>query len=164
MNHSTCMVQIAKFFMQFTQHESCGKCVVCREGTKQMLSLLNDITQGNATMGTLDLLKELAEVVQKGSLCGLGKTAPSPVLSTLKYFEDEYIAHIQDKKCPAGKCSELLQYYINEECIGCGMCKRVCPVSAIKGEKKQIHKIDKDKCIKCGVCLETCKFSAIEKR
>ncbi len=164
MNHDTCMVQIAKFFMQFTQHESCGKCVVCREGTKQMLSLLEDITEGKATMETLDLLKELAVVVQKGSLCGLGKTAPSPVLSTLKYFENEYIAHIKNKTCPAGKCSDLLQFFIQENCIGCGLCKRVCPVDAISGEKKKVHEIDIEKCIKCGVCLDTCKFNAIIKR
>lgn len=164
MNHDTCMVGIARFFMQFTQHESCGKCVVCREGTKQMLALLTDITEGRATMETLELLKELALVVQKGSLCGLGKTAPNPVLSTLRYFEDEYIAHIKDKTCPAGKCSKLLKYVILDNCIGCGLCKSVCPVDAISGDRREIHKIDQDLCIKCDACVEACRINAIAKR
>ena len=164
MNHDTCMVAIAKFFMQFTQHESCGKCVVCREGTKQMLPLLTDITEGKATMETLKLLKELALVVKKGSLCGLGKTAPSPVLSTLKYFEDEYLAHILDKKCPAGKCADLLQFFIEDNCIGCSLCKKACPVDAISGDRKEVHIIDQETCIKCGACVDACRFNAIVKK
>ena len=165
MNKDTCMVKIAHYFMQFTQKESCGKCVVCREGTKQMLALLEDIVEGRATMETLSLLEELAGVVQNGSLCALGKTAPNPVISTLKYFRDEYISHIVDKKCPTGECSALASYKIDpDKCIGCTLCSRKCPVGAISGEKKQPHTIDTDKCIKCDACIQTCKFGAISKK
>ncbi len=162
MNKSTCMVNIAKYFMQFTQKESCGKCVLCREGTKQMLYLLEDITEGRATMETLDLLKELAIVVQKGSLCGLGKTAPNPVLSTLKYFYDEYLAHVVDKRCPTGECKKLARPEIHpDKCKGCTACVKKCPVGAIKGEVKKPHVLNADICIRCGVCAATCKFDAI---
>jgi NADH-quinone oxidoreductase subunit F len=164
MNKSTCMVQIARFFMQFTQNESCGKCVVCREGTKQMLALLDDIIEGRATPETLTLLKELAHVVQVGSLCGLGKTAPNPVLSTMKHFWDEYQAHVIDKRCPAGVCEALLSYrIIPEKCKSCSLCARKCPVGAITGAKGVPYKIDPEKCIKCGACLSSCRFSAIVK-
>ncbi|MEI8012439.1 MAG: NADH-ubiquinone oxidoreductase-F iron-sulfur binding region domain-containing protein [Candidatus Omnitrophota bacterium] len=162
MNKTTCMVNIAKYFMQFTQKESCGKCVLCREGTKQMLYLLEDITEGRATMETLDLLKELALVVQKGSLCGLGKTAPNPVLSTLKYFYDEYLAHVVDKRCPTGECKKLAKPEIHaDKCKGCTACVKKCPVSAIKGEVRKPHVLNADICIRCGVCAATCKFDAI---
>ncbi len=162
MNHNTCMVEIARYFMEFTQNESCGKCVVCREGTKQMLDILTDITQGRATMEQLALLEELAGVVQKVSLCGLGKSAPNPVLSTLKYFRDEYVEHIVNKRCPTGQCKALRSYSIDEaKCIGCGACVRKCPTNAITGEKKQPHTIDAAKCIKCGACKDACKFGAV---
>lgn len=163
MNKETCMIQIAKFFMQFTQNESCGKCVLCREGTKQMLSILEDIIEGNADEGTLDLLENLAIAVKKGSLCGLGKTAPNPVLSTLTQFRDEYEAHVADKKCPTKKCKALTPpVIIEEKCKGCGLCIRKCPVDAITGEKKKPHTIDEKKCINCGACFEACRLEAIE--
>lgn len=164
MNNQTCMVNIAKYFMEFTQNESCGKCVICREGTKQMLNLLTDITEGNATKETLDLLEELAATVKIGSLCGLGKTAPNPILSTLKYFREEYEAHIFEKRCPTGVCADLASYRIIEDkCKGCSLCARQCPVGAISGEVRSPYVIDDKKCIKCGVCMDSCKFNAITK-
>lgn len=163
MNEDTCIVEVARFFMNFTQHESCGKCTPCREGTKNMLAILNKIVEGRGTMEDLDTLEELAEVVKESSLCGLGKSAPNPVLSTLKYFRDEYIAHIRDKKCPAGVCTALTTYTINQEkCKGCSKCARNCPVGAIDGVIKSPYKIDQSKCIKCGACMKGCAFGAIE--
>ncbi|MDR1195736.1 MAG: 4Fe-4S dicluster domain-containing protein [Endomicrobium sp.] len=161
MNKSTCMVNVAKFFMQFTQNESCGKCVLCREGTRQMLLMLEDITEGRADENTIPLLERLAKAVQTGSLCALGKTAPNPVLSTLKYFRDEYDAHVKEKRCPTGECTNLVNYSINDKCIGCTACAVKCPVKAIKGERKQKHTIDTASCIKCGVCINVCKFQAV---
>jgi len=162
MNKQSCMVQVARFFMEFTQNESCGKCVPCREGTKQMLALLDDIIEGNATEETLDLLIETGTVVQKASLCGLGKTAPSPALSTISKFYDEYMEHIIDKSCPVNKCKALAKIEIDaEKCIGCTACARKCPVNAISGERKQPHVIDNEICTKCGVCKSVCKFNAV---
>ncbi len=162
MNRHTCMVQIARFFMQFTQNESCGKCVLCREGTKQMLALLDDIIEGRADQNTLDLLEQLAKAVRKGSLCGLGKTAPNPVLSTLRYFRPEVEAHVFQKRCPTGRCKALRTPEIRADlCKGCTICSRKCPVGAISGERKMPHHIDPAKCIKCGACAQACKFHAI---
>ncbi len=162
MNKQTCMVKMAKFFMQFTQNESCGKCVPCREGTKQMLAMLEDITKGEATDETLKTLEELAKAVAKASLCGLGKTAPNPVLSTLRYFKDEYIAHVRDKRCPSGQCKDLaMPEILADKCKGCTACVRKCPVGAISGEVKKPHVIDASKCIKCGACAAACKFGAV---
>jgi len=163
MNKNTCMVSVARFFMRFTQEESCGKCVLCREGTKQMLSLLDDIIEGRATEETLTILEDLAIAVQKGSLCGLGKTAPNPVLSTLRYFRDEYEAHVKHKYCPTGKCKKLTKFWIDENlCRGCTLCATKCAIGAIIGEKGQPHKIDQMLCRKCGACIEVCKFQAIK--
>ena len=163
MAEDTCIVEVARFFMNFTQHESCGKCVPCREGTKNMLKILERIVKGNGTMEDLDTLEELAHAVNDGSLCGLGKTAPNPVLSTLKYFRDEYISHIKDKKCPAGVCTALKTYTINPDlCRGCSKCARNCPAEAIHGELKSPYKIDQSKCIRCGACVSGCPFKAIE--
>jgi NADH-quinone oxidoreductase subunit F len=162
MNNETCMVSIARFFMQFTQNESCGKCVLCREGTRQMLALLDDIIEGRGTARTLEILQETAHAVRVGSLCGLGKTAPNPVLSTLRHFREEYEAHVFDKRCPAGVCKALVNPTIDaSKCTGCGLCLRKCPVNAITGERKQPHVISAETCIKCGACIKACRFAAI---
>jgi len=159
----TCMVDVARFFMEFIQDESCGKCVPCRIGTKRMLEILDDICEGRGTLEDLKILKELAESIKDTALCGLGQTAPNPVLTTLKYFKDEYLAHIEDKRCPGKVCKALIQYRIlPETCTGCGACLKACPTQAISGEKKQVHVIDQAKCIKCGMCYSTCRFDAIE--
>ncbi len=164
MDETDCMVNIARYFLEFTQTESCGKCVPCRIGTKRLLEILTRITDGRGRPGDIDLLLILSEDIKAGSLCGLGQTAPNPVLSTIKYFRDEYEAHIHDKRCPAGVCKNLLTYTILEEfCKGCTMCARVCPAGAIVGEKKKPHRIVQEICIKCGACFETCKFKAIRK-
>ena len=163
MNEGTCIVEVARFFMNFTQNESCGKCVPCREGTKNMLKILERIVKGEGKMEDIETLQELANAVKDGSLCGLGKTAPNPVLSTLKYFLDEYVAHIKDKKCPAGVCTAMKTITIDETmCKGCTKCARTCPVGAISGTVKNPHKIDQSKCIKCGSCLNACPFKAIK--
>ncbi len=163
MNRHTCMVGVARFFMQFAQSESCGKCVLCREGTKQMLALLDDIMEGRATEETLVILEDLALTVQKGSLCGLGKTAPNPVLSTLSQFRDEYLAHVRDRYCPTGKCKGLVRLRIDPDiCTGCTLCAKKCPVGAVSGEKLKPHHIDQAICTKCRVCLKSCKVHAIK--
>ena len=164
MDEDNCMVDIAKFFLQFTVDESCGKCTPCRIGTKRLYEMLEKITSGNATMEDLDKMEKLCYYIKNNSLCGLGQTAPNPVLSTLRYFKDEYIAHVKDKKCPAGVCQDLLTYKIIDlKCKGCTACARGCPVGAISGTVKQPHSIDTTKCIKCGACMAKCKFGAIIK-
>lgn len=164
MDEETCMVDIARFFLDFTVEESCGKCTPCREGTKRMLELLEKITSGNGEMEDLDRLESLAETIKSASLCGLGQTAPNPVLSTMKRFRDEYIAHVVDKKCPAGVCQDLLEYHITDACIGCTKCARNCPVNCIEGKVKEKHIIDTEACIKCGNCMEVCPVGAVIKR
>ncbi len=163
MDEDTCMVDVAKFFVNFTQSESCGKCTPCREGTKRMLEILTRITDGEGQAGDIALLQQLAKNIKATALCGLGQTAPNPVLSTLRYFMAEYEAHITEKRCPAGVCSRLSGYSITENCKGCGLCKQVCPVAAIRGEVKAKHFIDQGKCIKCGACMGKCPFKAISK-
>jgi NADH:ubiquinone oxidoreductase subunit F (NADH-binding)/(2Fe-2S) ferredoxin/NAD-dependent dihydropyrimidine dehydrogenase PreA subunit len=163
MDEDNCMVDIARFFLEFTVEESCGKCTPCREGTKRMLEILEKIAEGKAVLEDLDTLEKLAVNIKNTSLCGLGQTAPNPVLSTMKYFKDEYLAHVVDKKCPAGVCQSLLSYKITEDCKGCTKCARQCPVNCIDGNVKEIHIIDQDKCIKCGACMDACPFDAIIK-
>jgi NADH:ubiquinone oxidoreductase subunit F (NADH-binding)/ferredoxin len=165
MDEDTCMVDISKFYLNFTVDESCGKCTPCRIGTKRLLEMLEKITKGQGSLELLDEMEDLCNYIKANSLCGLGQTAPNPVLSTLRYFKDEYIAHVVDRKCPAGVCKDLLEYNIDKEkCIGCGMCARNCPANAIfvtdyiaPGAKKPAYEIDHDKCIKCGACIGNCK-------
>ncbi len=165
MDETTCMVDIAKFFLEFTVDESCGKCTPCRVGTKRLLEILNKITSGNGTLEDLDKMEELCYYIKENSLCGLGQTAPNPVLSTLKYYRDEYVAHVTEHRCPAGACKALTNYTIEaDKCKGCTLCARNCPVGAISGAVKETHVIDTTKCIKCGVCMEKCKFGAVVKK
>jgi len=164
MDEDTCMVDLAKYFTNFLEEESCGKCVPCREGLRRMGEILKDITQGKGSMEDLLLIEDLAGMLKDASLCGLGITAANPVMSTLKYFRDEYVAHITDHKCPAGVCRELITYGIDpDNCTGCGLCKKNCPPEAISGERKQTHVLDTEKCIKCGICYDVCKFDAVRK-
>ena len=165
MDEDNCMVDIARFFLEFTVDESCGKCTPCRIGTRRLLEMLNKIIEGNGTLEDLDKMEELCHYIMNNALCGLGQTAPNPVLSTLKYFREEYVAHVVEKRCPAGVCKKLLQYVIDpNKCTGCTLCARKCPVSCIAGKVKEPHVIDQSKCIKCGACMDNCKFSAISKK
>jgi NADH-quinone oxidoreductase subunit F len=163
MDERNCMVDVAKYFLAFLEEESCGKCVPCRDGIQQMRLVLERITEGKGEEKDIETLEWMGKAIQDGSLCALGGSAPNPVLTTLKYFRDEYEAHIRDKKCPAGVCKTLIKYNVNaEKCTGCHACARVCPTEAAFGEKKKTHSISQEKCVKCGACYEACKFDAIQ--
>ena len=165
MDEDDCMVDVARFYQDFCVDESCGKCAPCRIGTRTLLNLLDQIAEGRGEAADLDKIREVGTAMQKASLCGLGQTAPNPVLSTMRYFEDEWRAHIEEKRCPAGKCSKLVRYEIVEaKCIGCTLCARKCPVNTIKGERQKPHRIIQENCIKCGECLKACKFGAVSRR
>jgi NADH:ubiquinone oxidoreductase subunit F (NADH-binding)/NAD-dependent dihydropyrimidine dehydrogenase PreA subunit len=164
MDEHTCMVDVAKYFMKFLKEESCGKCFICRKGTQRMYEILDDISNGEGKLEHLILLEELGSVVKDTSLCGLGQTSPNPVLSTLRYFRNEYIEHIQNRRCPAGVCKAFITYSINQNCTGCQLCLKNCPAEAIDGKKKEPHIINVEKCIKCGACKSVCKFDAVEIR
>jgi NADH:ubiquinone oxidoreductase subunit F (NADH-binding) len=164
MDEDNCMVDVARFYLDFTVDESCGKCTPCREGTKLMLDILNRICEGKGTLEDIDELERLGHMIQKTSLCGLGQTAPNPVLSTLKHFREEYIAHVVDKTCPAGVCRNLTNFVIDDSCIGCTKCAKNCPVNAISGWPRQIHTIDPELCIQCGACKKACPVGAISSK
>jgi len=165
MDEDDCMVDIAKFYMGFSQDESCGKCTPCREGTKRMLEILEKITSGEGTPEDLEHLERLGKLVKKTSLCGLGRAAPNPVLSTLTHYREEYIAHVMEKRCPARKCVALIHYEINAEaCVGCTACAKNCPVTCISGQPKKTHVIDQSRCIRCGRCFQVCRFGAVDKK
>jgi len=162
MDEDTCMVDVARYFLAFNQEESCGKCTACREGIRRMHHILDEITHGRGREGDIEVLEELGQAMKDASLCALGRMAPNPVLTTLRYFRNEYEAHIKDKRCPAGVCTDLIRYFIiPENCTGCMVCLRNCPEEAISGEKQEVHVIDQDKCIRCGICREVCKFDAV---
>jgi len=163
MDEDDCMVNVAKFFIEFTLDESCGKCTPCRVGNKRLHEMLSAICAGNGTAETLVKLRKLSLAIKDTSLCGLGQTAPNPVLSTLTQFADEYAEHVDKKRCPAGVCASLTTFVVTEACVGCTLCARNCPVSCISGSRRQVHEIDQARCIKCGVCFDMCKFHAIEK-
>jgi len=162
-DRDTCMVAFARFFLGFTQHESCGKCIPCREGTKRMLEILDRIVAGEGKLSDLDELRNLSAVIRRTSACGLGQSAPNPVLSTLRYFEHEYVSHIRDLRCTAGVCRSLLRYHILDVCRGCTLCARKCPVQCISGERSQVFVIDQPRCTKCGECYRVCPFNAVAK-
>jgi len=164
MDEDDCMVNIARFFLEFTLDESCGKCTPCRIGNKRLHEMLEQVCEGKATLETIEKLRSLSAVIKDTALCGLGQTSPNPVLATLRFFEDEYLAHVRDRKCPAHSCQKLAAFVINEKCVGCGACARVCPVACIRGERKKRHEIDAAKCIRCGSCVTACKFAAVEKQ